>query len=85
MSAARLIQLVTASKHHNLELIEEGVAQMLLQDDIKYRSVAIISVANDLLHKQTIVRDHFLRYLYAQVSTLFLGTIFLSHLSDNCI
>lgn len=62
------IQLIEVGNDHKFTLNEESLKKILLQDDIKDRSVAIISVAGDLRKGKSFLLNFFLRYLYAKVS-----------------
>lgn len=66
---ARPLQIVTAGEGHSFELDEDALTEVLLQDDIKDRHVAVVSVAGAFRKGKSFLLDFFLRYLYAKVSS----------------
>lgn len=68
MENGRPIEIVTVNSDHLFSLNESSLSQMLLQDNIKDRSVVIISVAGVFRKGKSFLLNFFLRYLYAKVS-----------------
>ncbi|XP_043278003.1 atlastin isoform X3 [Venturia canescens] len=57
------VQVVLAHPDHSFELDEEALAEILLQDDIKDRSVVVVSVAGAFRKGKSFLLDFFLRYM----------------------
>lgn len=60
---ARPVQIVLAHPDHTFELNEEALTEILLQDDIKDRSVVVVSVAGAFRKGKSFLLDFFLRYM----------------------
>jgi atlastin len=63
----RPIPIVVATEQHAFELDEEALADVLLDDDIKDKKVAVISVAGAFRKGKSFLLDFFLRYLDRKV------------------
>lgn len=63
----RPVQIVQAHADHTFELDEEALAEILLQDDIKDRSVVVVSVAGAFRKGKSFLLDFFLRYMNSKV------------------
>ncbi|XP_011305185.1 atlastin isoform X2 [Fopius arisanus] len=63
VAAGRPIQVVLAHPDHTFELDEEALSEILLQDDIKDRSVVVVSVAGAFRKGKSFLLDFFLRYM----------------------
>lgn len=61
------IQVVLAHPDHTFELNEEALEKILLQDDIKDRSVVVVSVAGAFRKGKSFLLDFFLRYMHSKV------------------
>ncbi|CAK9822247.1 atl [Anthophora retusa] len=57
------VQIVLAHPDHTFELNEEALEKILLQDDIKDRSVVVVSVAGAFRKGKSFLLDFFLRYM----------------------
>lgn len=65
---ARAIQIVNTDGEHSFTLDEEALTELMLQDDVKDRSVVIISVAGAFRKGKSFLLDFFLRYMTSRVS-----------------
>ncbi|XP_024943923.1 atlastin isoform X2 [Cephus cinctus] len=65
-SSGRPVQVVLAHPDHTFELDEEALAEILLQDEIKDRSVVVVSVAGAFRKGKSFLLDFFLRYMNSQ-------------------
>lgn len=63
----RPVQIVQAYSDHTFELDEEALAEILLQDDVKDRSVVVVSVAGAFRKGKSFLLDFFLRYMNSKV------------------
>lgn len=63
----RPVQIVQAHSDHTFELDEEALARILLQDDVKDRSVVVVSVAGAFRKGKSFLLDFFLRYMNSKV------------------
>ncbi|XP_001607339.4 atlastin isoform X2 [Nasonia vitripennis] len=59
----RPVQVVQAHPDHTFELDEEALAEILLQEDVKDRSVVVVSVAGAFRKGKSFLLDFFLRYM----------------------
>ncbi|XP_051166542.1 atlastin isoform X2 [Leptopilina boulardi] len=59
----RPIQIILAHPDHTFELDEDALAKILLQDEIKDRSVVVVSVAGAFRKGKSFLLDFFLRYM----------------------
>ncbi|XP_020300788.1 atlastin isoform X1 [Pseudomyrmex gracilis] len=59
----RPVQVVLAHPDHTFELDEDALSEILLQDDIKDRSVVVVSVAGAFRKGKSFLLDFFLRYM----------------------
>ncbi|XP_006617292.1 atlastin [Apis dorsata] len=57
------VQIVLAHPDHSFELNEEALSKILLEDDIKDRSVVVVSVAGAFRKGKSFLLDFFLRYM----------------------
>ena len=64
----RPVQVVEAHPDHTFELDEEALARVLMQDDVKDRSVVVVSVAGAFRKGKSFLLDFFLRYMNSKVS-----------------
>lgn len=60
---ARPVQIVLAHPDHTFELNEDALTEILLQDDVKDRSVVVVSVAGAFRKGKSFLLDFFLRYM----------------------
>lgn len=67
-SVGRPVQVVQAHEDHTFELDEEALAKILLQDEVKDRSVVVVSVAGAFRKGKSFLLDFFLRYMDHKVS-----------------
>lgn len=63
----RPVQVVQTHPDHTFELDEEALAEILLQEDIKDRSVVVVSVAGAFRKGKSFLLDFFLRYMNSKV------------------
>jgi atlastin len=68
--AAHPVQVVKVSEDHIYELDEDALSEILLKDDVRDRTVVIISVAGAFRKGKSFLLDFFIRYMYATVSVL---------------
>lgn len=59
----RPVQVVLAHPDHTFELDEDALSEILLQDDVKDRSVVVVSVAGAFRKGKSFLLDFFLRYM----------------------
>lgn len=62
------IQIVKTNADHTFELDDSALTDILLKNDVKDRSIVVISVAGAFRKGKSFILDFFLRYLYAKVS-----------------
>ncbi|OAD53941.1 Atlastin [Eufriesea mexicana] len=62
------VQIVLAQPDHTFELNEEALEKILLEDDIKNRSVVVVSVAGAFRKGKSFLLDFFLRYMNSKYS-----------------
>jgi atlastin len=74
--AAHPVQVVKVSKDHIYELNEDAFGEILLKDDIRDRTVIIISVAGAFRKGKSFLLGFFIRYMYATVSVLIMQCLF---------
>lgn len=67
--SSRPIQIVDASgdEDHSFVLNDEALSEILMRNDVRDRSIVIISVAGAFRKGKSFVLDFFLRYLYSKV------------------
>lgn len=63
----RPVQVVLAHPDHTFELDEEALSEILLHDDVKDRSVVVVSVAGAFRKGKSFLLDFFLRYMNSKV------------------
>ncbi|EZA62001.1 hypothetical protein DMN91_003442 [Ooceraea biroi] len=63
MDGGRPVQVVLAHPDHTFELDEEALSEILLDDDVKDRSVVVVSVAGAFRKGKSFLLDFFLRYM----------------------
>lgn len=63
----RPVQVVLTHPDHTFELDEDALAEILLKDDIKDRSVVVVSVAGAFRKGKSFLLDFFLRYMNYKV------------------
>ena len=64
------VQIVLAHPDHSFELDEEALAEILYQEEIKDRSVVVVSVAGAFRKGKSFLLDFFLRYMNNKVRNL---------------
>ncbi|XP_032521043.2 atlastin-like [Danaus plexippus] len=64
LESGRGIQVVTPGPEHTFTLDEEALETILLRDDIKDRSVVVVSVAGAFRKGKSFLLDFFLRYMH---------------------
>lgn len=62
----RGVQVVNTGPEHTFILDEEALAELLLQDDIRDRSVVVVSVAGAFRKGKSFLLDFFLRYMHSK-------------------
>ena len=62
------VQIVLAREDHTFELDEEALANIVCQEHVKDKHIAVISVAGAFRKGKSFLLDFFLRYLKANVS-----------------
>lgn len=83
MDMGHPVQIVMTHPDHSFELDENALAEILLQDDIKDRSVVVVSVAGAFRKGKSFLLDFFLRYMNSKVSFIILIFMHLVHLVLN--
>lgn len=63
----RPVQIVVAKEDHTFELDEEALANIVCQEHVKDKHIAVISVAGAFRKGKSFLLDFFLRYLKANV------------------
>ncbi|KAH0955471.1 hypothetical protein HN011_008540 [Eciton burchellii] len=63
MDEGRPVQVVLAHPDHTFELDEDALSEILLHDDVKDRSVVVVSVAGAFRKGKSFLLDFFLRYM----------------------
>lgn len=63
----RPVQVVLAHPDHTFELDEAALSEILLHDDVKDRSVVVVSVAGAFRKGKSFLLDFFLRYMSNKV------------------
>lgn len=66
----RPVQVVLAHPDHTFELDEDALSEILLQDDVKDRSVVVVSVAGAFRKGKSFLLDFFLRYMNNKVNDI---------------
>lgn len=69
MDGGRPVQVVLAHPDHTFELDEAALSEILLDDDVKDRSVVVVSVAGAFRKGKSFLLDFFLRYMNNKVFT----------------
>lgn len=64
---ASALQIVVTGADHTFVLDEDTLTEVLLQNDIKDRFVAVVSVAGAFRKGKSFILDFFLRYMYSTV------------------
>jgi len=67
MDEGRPVQVVLAHPDHTFELDEDALSEILLHDDVKDRSVVVVSVAGAFRKGKSFLLDFFLRYMNSKV------------------
>lgn len=67
MDEGRPVQVVLAHPDHTFELDEDALSEILLHDDVKDRSVVVVSVAGAFRKGKSFLLDFFLRYMHSKV------------------
>jgi atlastin len=73
---AHPVQIVKVSEDHIYELDEDALSEILLKDDVRDRTVVIISVAGAFRKGKSFLIDFFIRYMYSTVSFLIMQCVF---------
>lgn len=63
------MQIVVSRNDHSFELDEDALASILLQDHVKDKNVAVVSVAGAFRKGKSFLLDFFLRYMVTQVGS----------------
>ncbi|KAG7203069.1 hypothetical protein KM043_010192 [Ampulex compressa] len=63
LDPGRPVQVVLAHPDHTFELDEDALTEILLSDDVKDRSVVVVSVAGAFRKGKSFLLDFFLRYM----------------------
>lgn len=66
----RPVQVVLAHPDHTFELDEEALSEILLHDDVRDRSVVVVSVAGAFRKGKSFLLDFFLRYMNSKVHVI---------------
>lgn len=69
LESGRGVQVVTTGPEHTFALDEEALAALLLREDVRERSVVVVSVAGAFRKGKSFLLDFFLRYLHHNVRT----------------
>lgn len=65
---AKPVQVVeTGGEEHTFTLNEDALNEILLQDNVRDRTVVVISVAGAFRKGKSFLLDFFLRYMYSKV------------------
>jgi atlastin len=73
---AHPVQVVKVAEDHIFELDEDALGEILLKDDVRDRTVVIISVAGAFRKGKSFLLDFFIRYMYSTVSVLIMQCFF---------
>lgn len=65
---ARPISVVVATQNHTFELDEKALEEILLDESVRDKKVAVVSVAGAFRKGKSFLLDFFLRYLDREVS-----------------
>lgn len=63
----RPVHVVVAHPDHTFELDEEALEEILMKDEVKDRSVVVVSVAGAFRKGKSFLLDFFLRYMNSKV------------------
>lgn len=63
---ARPLQVVEAGEEHTFVLNEDALNEILLQDNVRDRTVVVVSVAGAFRKGKSFLLDFFLRYMYSK-------------------
>lgn len=68
LAGARPVPVVVATETHSFELDEKALEEILLDESIRDKKVAVVSVAGAFRKGKSFLLDFFLRYLDREVS-----------------
>lgn len=68
MDDGQPVQVVLAHPDHTFELDEDALSEILLHEDVKDRSVVVVSVAGAFRKGKSFLLDFFLRYMNNKVN-----------------
>lgn len=69
---ARPVPIVVATENHSFELDEKALQDILLDDSVRDKKVAVISVAGAFRKGKSFLLDFFLRYLDREVRRMYI-------------
>ena len=67
LMGARPVPVVVANEEHNFDLDEKALEDILLNEAVRDKKVAVVSVAGAFRKGKSFLLDFFLRYLDRQV------------------
>lgn len=65
---AKPVQVVETGEEHSFTLNEDALTEILLQENVRDRTVVVISVAGAFRKGKSFLLDFFLRYMYSKVT-----------------
>lgn len=68
LAGARPVPIVVATETHSFELDEKALEEILLDESVRDKKVAVVSVAGAFRKGKSFLLDFFLRYLDREVS-----------------
>lgn len=81
---ARPVPIVVATENHSFELDEKALQDILLDDSVRDKKVAVISVAGAFRKGKSFLLDFFLRYLDREVRRMYIWTYKFCRLTLVC-
>lgn len=70
---AHAVEIVHTEGDHSFSLNEEALTKLMLQDEVKDRSVVIVSVAGSFRKGKSFLLDFFIRYMDSKVRLLYMA------------